>query len=149
MLAASDHLGIILTKLPKRLARYLNAQTAMDQERWRRKFWLGFSAETQEDFDKRWPHMRGLAEQGWFVFVSLAPMLEPIHLPDDALRLLRWVIVSGEEGPHKFVRELKPKWVRPVREQCRAWNIPFFVKQMSHDQPIPPGLDIFEFPEWE
>jgi len=148
MIAASDHIGLILTRLPKRLARYLNKQSTIDQERWHKKFWLGFSAETQADFDQRWPHMRRLAEQGWFVFVSLAPQLELIVLPDDALRLLKWVIVSGEEGEHKFVRNLEDKWVRAVREQCRAWNIPLFVKQMSHDKPIPPGLDISEFPDW-
>ena len=152
VLAASDHIGVILTKLPKRLARYVSAQSSIDQERWRRKFWLGISVETQTDFDQRWPHMRRLAEQGWFTFLSIAPMLEPIHLPDDALRLLDWVIVSGEEGPHKFVRDLEPRWVRAVRDQCRATkrnrNIPLFVKQLSHDRPIPPGLDISEFPDW-
>jgi len=147
MLAASDHIGLILTKLPKRLAKYINALSARDQERWRKKFWLGFSAETQEDFDKRWPHMRRLAEQGWFVFVSFAPMLGPICPPDDFWRLVKWVIVSGEEGPHAVLRDImKPAWARAIRDKCREWNIPFFMKQMSHDQPIPPGLDIQEFP---
>jgi protein gp37 len=149
MLAASDHIGIILTKLPKRLRRYVNAQTALTQARWRKKFWLGFSAETQADFDRRWPPMRDLAQRGWFVFVSIAPMIEAIRLPDDCLALIKWVIVSGEEGPHALLRNLEPRCARAVRDQCRrAANIPFFMKQMSHDHPIPPGLDIREFPDW-
>jgi protein gp37 len=147
MLAASDHIGLILTKLPKRLAAYVNAQPARVQQRWREKFWLGFSAETQGDFDKRWPPMRRLAEQGWKVFVSLAPLIGPIRLPDDSLTLLKWVIVSGEEGPHALLRDMDPNLARAVRDQCAAANIPFFLKQMSHDRPIPPGLDIKEFPK--
>jgi protein gp37 len=147
MLALSDHTPLILTKLPKRLVAYVQAQSPLIQERWREKFWLGFSAETQGDFDKRWPHMRALAERGWFTFVSIAPMLGPVRLPDDFLKLGRWVIVSGEEGPHAFLRDLNPNWARVVRDQCRAAHIPFFLKQMSHDRPIPPGLDIKEFPQ--
>jgi protein gp37 len=145
-LAASDHIPLILTKLPKQLAAYVNAQPARVQERWKKKFWLGFSAETQGDFNKRWPHMRALAQQGWSVFVSLAPLIGPVHLPDDFLKLAKWVIVSGEEGPHAFLRNMNPRWARAVRDQC-AGRIPFFLKQMSHDMPIPPGLDIKEFPE--
>jgi protein gp37 len=146
MLAASDHIGLILTKLPKRLAAYVLAQPARVQARWKKKFWLGFSAETQGDFDKRWPHMRRLAQQGWFVFVSLAPLIGPIRLPDDFLKLGKWVIVSGEEGPHARLRDMDPQWVRAIRNQC-AGRIPFFFKQMSHDRPIPPGLNKQEFPE--
>jgi protein gp37 len=149
MLAASDHVGIILTKLPKRLAAYVNAQPARVQQRWREKFWLGFSAETQPDFDMRWPHLRLLAQQGYFIFVSLAPLIGPIRLPDDFLKLAKWVIVSGEEGPHALLRDMDPNWARAIRDQCRGANIPFFMKQMSHDRPIPPGLDIKELPEWE
>jgi protein gp37 len=146
MLAASDHIALILTKLPKRLAAYVNAQPLMIQQRWREKFWLGFSAETQADFDRRWPHMRRLAAQGWFVFVSLAPLIGPVRLPDDFLKLAKWVIVSGEEGPHAFLRDMDPAWARAIRDQCREAGIPFFFKQMSHDRPTPPGPDYEEFP---
>src|SRR5262249_16290915 len=131
-LAWPDHIiGLILTKLPERMAAYFNAQPASVQQRWRKKLWLGFSAGNQFCFDKRWPHMRRLAEQGWFVFVSIAPMIAPVTLPDDFLRLARWVICSGEQGPREHVRYMSPSWARDVRDQCVAAGVPFFMRQMS------------------
>jgi hypothetical protein len=33
-----------------------------------------------------------------------------------------------------------------LRDQCRAAGVPFFMKGMSHDRPIPPDLLIRQFP---
>jgi protein gp37 len=150
-LAWPDHvIGLILTKLPERMAAYFNAQPASVQQRWCKKLWLGFSAENQFWFDKRWPHMRDLAQRGWFVFVSVAPMLGPLRLPDDFLVWGKWVIVSGEQGPHKHVRYMSPSWARVVRDRCVAAGVPFFMKQMSGKRPIPPDLQKFlQFPHPE
>lgn len=41
--------------------------------------------------------------------------------------LLDWVIVGGETGPG--ARPMHPDWVRGVRDQCIAANVPFFFKQ--------------------
>ena len=84
-LASSDHIGLVLTKLPKRMVAYITEQPTIIQQRWKRKFWLGFSAETKTCFDLRWPMMRTLAEQGWTTFVCIAPMLDAVRLPDDFL----------------------------------------------------------------
>lgn len=138
-IAASDHIGLLLTKRPSRMLDL--------PARWMSKLWLGFSAERQVEFDERWPPMRQLAKRGWLVFVSIAPMLEPVRLPDDFLALARWVIVSGEQGPHKHVRDMEPAWARAVRDQCRVARIPFFMKQMAGKRPIPPDLQIREFPQ--
>ena len=86
-LVISDHIGLILTKYPKEMAAHILAQPVSSQPRWRKKLWLGFSAERQQEFDLRWPHMRELALQGYLVFVSIAPMLGPVRLPDDFLTL--------------------------------------------------------------
>jgi protein gp37 len=82
------------------------------------------------------------------VFVSIAPMLGPVKLPTDflALRDRSWVIVAGEQGPHRLCRDMNPDWARAIREQCVAAGIPLFVKQMSRKEPIPPDLLIREFP---
>ena len=61
MLASSDHIGLVLTKLGERMVEYL----IFTQRGLRQKLWVGFSAENQACFDLRWPVMRVLAEQGW------------------------------------------------------------------------------------
>ncbi len=40
---------------------------------------------------------------------------------------VHWVIVGGESGPH--ARPMSQQWVRRVRAECRAHDIPFFFKQ--------------------
>jgi|SRR5262249_26409411 len=148
-LVISDHIGLILTKLPCQMAAYINAQPAFVQERWRLKLWLGISAERQQEFDLRWPVMRDFAERGWLVFVSIAPMIGPVTLPDDFLSLARWVICSGEQGPLAHVRPMKASWARAVRDQCVDEGIPFFMKQVAGKKPIKPDLLIFrQFPHW-
>jgi protein gp37 len=145
-LAMSDHIGLALTKLPHEMAAYFYALPAIAQQQCREKLWLGFSAENQEWFDKRWPPMRELAQAGWFVFVSIAPMIGPIRLTDDFLALARWVIVGGEEGTREHVRYMSPVWVRDVRDQAVGAGIRFFLKRMSGERPIPWDLDMQQFP---
>lgn len=41
--------------------------------------------------------------------------------------LIDWVIVGGESGSH--ARPMHPDWVRSIRDQCVAANVPFFFKQ--------------------
>jgi protein gp37 len=139
--ASSNHIGLVLTKRTDRMAEYFKRR-----ERWKSKLWLGFSAENQNWFDRRWPAMRQLAERGWLVFVSIAPMLGPVKLPDDSLTLLRWVICSGEQGPLAHIRHIHPDWVRAVRDRCAEDHIAFFMKQMSGKRRIPRDLQIRQFP---
>lgn len=40
---------------------------------------------------------------------------------------LDWVIVGGESGPG--ARPMHPDWVRSLRDQCQAAEVPFFFKQ--------------------
>jgi protein gp37 len=120
-LVMSDHIGLILTKLPHRMAAYFNALPEVAQQHCREKLWLGFSAENQVWFDLRWPPMRQLAERGWFVFVSIAPMIGPIHLPSDFQKLAKWTICSGEQGLRQHVRYMSPRWARHIRDQCEIF----------------------------
>jgi len=143
MVAISDHIGLVLTKCPNRLAAYFH-----NQPRWRSKFWLGFSAERQIEFDQRWPALRTLAKRGWPIFVSIAPMLGLVTFPRDFLDLCIWVICSGEQGPSAHVRYMQPNWARRVRDQCVAAGVPFFLKQMTGKKPIPPDLVMYQqFPK--
>jgi protein gp37 len=144
--AASDHIGLILTKRARRMSDYFIAQSPSTARLWKENLWLGFSAEDQRRFNERWPHMRKLAQRGWFVFVCIAPMLGPVTLPRDFLALgdRTWVLCYGEQGPGW--RYMNPDWTRAVKKQCREAGIPLFVKQMSGKRTHPYDLRIFEFP---
>jgi protein gp37 len=141
-IAISDHIGLLLTKRARRMADYFTAKPQHIVQLWQPKLWLGFSAENQECFDERWPDMRRLTELGYFIFVSIAPMIGPVILPPDflALRDRVWVIVAGEQGPHAMCRDMNPDWARAVRDQCLEAGIPFFMKQMSAGKPFPRDL---------
>ena len=148
-IAQSEHIGLLLTKRTRRAAAYFTALDARTVRRWQPKLWLGFSAERQGEFDARWQDMRPLADAGWLVFVSIAPMLGPVTLPPDFLArsARRWVIVAGEQGPHRLCRDMHPDWARAIRDQCVASGIPFFMKQMARKEPMPPDLLIRQFPQ--
>lgn len=85
--------------------------------------WLGTSAENQETFDARRPHL--LRCPAAVRFLSLEPLLGPIDLGGTAG--IHWVIVGGESGPG--ARPMHPGWVRSIRDQCVAAGVPFFFKQ--------------------
>jgi protein gp37 len=145
----SDHIGLVLSKRTQRMAAYFKSLSPRTVRLWQAKLWLGFSAERQREFDERWADMRPLAEAGWFIFVSIAPMIGPVKLPRDfvALGKRTWCIASGEQRvPRTRPRNMKPEWARAVRDQCADACIPFFMKQMAKGAPIPPNLHIHQFP---
>jgi protein gp37 len=58
----------------------------------------------------------------------------------DLARAVNWVIVGGESGPGW--REMNMDWVRSIRDQCVAANVPFFLKQTAGARPVKePVLD--------
>jgi protein gp37 len=139
-MAICDHIGLFVNK---NVIRYREFFAARQLSPW---LWLMFSAENQTWFDRRWPYMRALAEMGWFAGVSCAPLLGPIRLPTDCLNLIRWVVVGGEEGQLRFIRDTHPDWIRSIRNQCQQHGIPLFVKRMRGEDPILFDLYIREFP---
>lgn len=91
-----------------------------------RHIWFGVSAEDQKRFDARYPLIH---EVNTLRFVSLEPLLGPIKLgpmPD-------WVIVGGESGPK--ARPMRYEWVRDIRDQCVAADVPFVFKQWGQYSP--------------
>jgi protein gp37 len=148
--ALSGHITLLLTKRTARMAEYFAEQSPRTVRHWRQKIWLGFSGERQKEFDERWADMLPLAEAGWLVFASIAPLIAPVTLPPDFLALGSqvWCIVAGEQGrPHSSCRDMHPSWARAIRDQCAAHGIPFFMKQMAKLKAIPPDLLIREFPQ--
>ncbi|SHN77483.1 protein gp37 [Desulfitobacterium chlororespirans DSM 11544] len=114
--------------------------------------WLGVTAENQEQADKRIPLL--LRIPAAVRFVSVEPMLGPINLmyidhdwqtnaltgkqfdmgrPWKDTGKLAWVICGGETGPG--ARPMHPDWVRDLRDQCRATDVPFLFKQWGEYAP--------------
>lgn len=116
MNACPQHTFQVLTKRPHRAAAW---SRELD---WSRNIWLGTSVENAEVFDR----ITDLRRTGAAVkFLSIEPLLGP--LPRLPLAGVHWVIVGGESGPG--AREMKPEWVRPIRDKCIATGVPFFFKQ--------------------
>ena len=73
-------------------------------------------------------------------WLSVEPMLGPVDLREwivaaghgentYPLPYFDWVVVGGESGPG--ARAMREEWARSVVGQCRAANVPVFVKQMG------------------
>lgn len=117
--------------------------------------WLGTSVKDQPTADARIPHL--LATPAAVRFVSAEPLLGPVDLTaymfgahqteetDWCARRLDWLIVGGESGPG--ARPMHPDWARSLRDQCAAASVPFFMKQMAREAPIPDDLMVRKFPD--
>ncbi len=95
--------------------------------------WLLTSIEDQRSADERIPHL--LQTPAAVRGVSYEPALGPVDLAavdcPGAKGLLDWVICGSESGPGR--RETDIEWVRTIRHQCVAANVPFFLKQLHVD----------------
>jgi protein gp37 len=104
--------------------------------------WLGVTGENQQEYDRRATLLRTIPAA--LHFVSVEPMLERITAD---LTGVDWVICGGESSqPDHPARFMHPDWARDLLRQCRAAEVPFFMKQMTDDAPIPEDLLIREFP---
>lgn len=139
MTAASRHTFQILTKRPARMRDFVS--------RWRggalANVWLGVSVEDQAAADERIPLL--LDTPAAVRFLSCEPLLGPLSFvvpfagaKVDALAGARpgipgldWVIAGGESGPD--ARPCDVDWIRSIVEQCRAADVPVFVKQLGAD----------------
>lgn len=92
-----------------------------------RNHYFGFTAENQKWYDKRVLRMNHWPE--WAnAWVSCEPLLGPIDLDAMAEPKYKWVVVGCESGPNR--RPCRIEWVESIVEQCRAANVPVFVKQI-------------------
>jgi len=144
ILEAQHHTFLVLTKRPERMREYF--------AKFRKEYlpipnvWLGTSVEDQRAAEKRIPDL--LATPAEVRFLSCEPLLGPVYLDEipgvllsvsknnDSYQVgtgkIDWVIVGGESGPK--ARPMDPDWVRGIRDQCLAGNIPFFFKQWGEWQ---------------
>ena len=98
--------------------------------------WFGTSISTQADAYLNLPLLVQIPAA--IRFVSLEPLLEHVGLgrfatPPNATGPIDWVIVGGESGPG--ARPCNVEWIRSIIAQCKAADVPVFVKQLGR-QPI-------------
>jgi protein gp37 len=97
---------------------------------------MGVTAETQARADQRIP----ILLQSWEgpKWVSVEPMLEPVHLLDGLYseNHLDWVVCGAESGVNG--RKFEQWWAERLYLQCKETGIPFFGKQDSDRYPGKP-----------
>jgi len=132
------HTYLLLTKRPENIADMLPERWLEDlREHWMH-IWLGITAENQETYDERLPHLMMNPAAGRFI--SFEPLLGSIDMrirdtlsqgwgPDYETigDLIDGVIVGGESGPNR--RKMEPSWVMRIQNDCAWKDIPFFFKQ--------------------
>jgi protein gp37 len=121
MLAANWHTYQILTKRSERMRDLL--QTKLRAAALAPHIWWGVSVENREHGLPRIDHLREAAVS--VAFLSIEPLIE--DLGKFSLQGINWAIVGGESGPG--ARPMDAAWVRAIRKQCRADQVPFFFKQ--------------------
>lgn len=112
---------LLLTKHPERFVTQLPAKLPSN-------VWLGVSVENG-DYAWRTDALRKTSAA--VRFLSLEPLLG--HIPAIVLQDMDWIIVGGESGPH--ARAIDIRWVRDIRDDCEAMDIPFFFKQWGEWAP--------------
>ncbi len=148
----------------KRIGDIHHPQASVDTVRWLlhwfdgtsipANLWIGCTAENQEQADRRIPHLLNIPAR--VRFLSCEPLLGAVDLlhradgsrmnvfyADDTLApsaiigyepRIHWIIAGGESGGQ--ARPMHPDWVRSLRDQCAAAQVPFFFKQWGEWIPV-------------
>jgi protein gp37 len=139
---------LILTK------RIANVST--DEASWRQypNVWLGATVCNQTEADRDIPILLKIPAAK--LFLSIEPMLGPVeiskwlrprtHSHDGGcwtadFAIIDWVICGGETSAK--ARPIHPDWVRTLRDQCKAADVPFFFKQWGEWAPTKHRNEVF------
>jgi len=112
----SQHIFQVLTKRSDNLRKLSSSLP------WPDNVWMGVTVENNRH-RQRIEDLRNTSAK--IKFVSFEPLLGPIT--NINLTNIDWVIVGGESGPK--ARPVSSLWVKDIRDQCIASNVPFFFKQ--------------------
>jgi protein gp37 len=149
MISTPQHTYQVLTKQPERMLCYFQNWAGIYEYSGTMRpnyefplpnVWLGVTVESQATADERIPLL--LQTPAAVRFLSCEPLLESVnlhffqdcpHCDTGKIPLtaegIDWVIVGGESGPD--ARPCDIAWIHSIAEQCKAANVPCFVKQLG------------------
>lgn len=130
----------LLTKRPENVMRFV-PQPWIEGD-WPENVWLGTTAEDQIRANLRVPRL--LAVPGVDVrFLSCEPLIGSVYLgmwldkeylaDTPYFGAVNWIICGGESGPHH--RPMNLDHARALRDECGAYDVPFFFKQVGGRTP--------------
>lgn len=135
MASTGHHQYQVLTKRSGRLRDYI---ARSQWGAYAANVWLGVSVEDR----KRLYRVKHLRDTPAAVrFLSIEPLLE--DLGEINLAGIHWVIIGGESGA--YARPFHPEWARNIIVQCRAAEVPVFVKQMGANIEIGQGDQLWRY----
>lgn len=120
---------VLWTKRAERMAMVLKARYPAGVPPY---YGCAVSVEDQKTADERLPYLSQLFGTK---ILAIEPMLGPIVISPEHLKVLQWIIVGSETGPN--ARPLEMDWVRAVRDQAVGAKKPFFVKQLGNNHKRP------------
>lgn len=140
---------LLLTKRPENVMTYDNLGFFWGPDGLPENVWIGTTVENQKYADIRIPELLKIPAK--VRFLSVEPMVGPVNLEPflqyppmtdnykmtlgvEAWRGVEWIICGGESGGQK-ARPMGIKWVRSIRDQCVAADVPFFFKQWGQFSP--------------
>lgn len=136
----------LLTKRPKFVRRLVPSSWLAH---WPAQVWIGTSVGIQAAARLRIPYLLDVPAP--LRFLSCEPLVEQVTLaPWLATGGLHWVICGGYSGSQH--RPMDLAWARALRDECAAFEVPFFLKQLGtvyakqHGLRHWKGEDIREFP---
>lgn len=91
--------------------------------------WLGTSAEDQQRWSERVPHL--MRAPAVVHFVSVEPQIGGIEIMKTGRDTPEWIIVGGESGPK--ARPFHLEWASLIVKDAHLLGIPVFVKQMGEN----------------
>ncbi len=123
-----QHTYQILTKRPERIAECLPDDWGEGYS----NVWLGVSVESMDVLDRIYDLIQIKAKVR---FLSIEPLISPVSLPMIIMdSKISWVIIGAESGNNngKYrYRLCELYWITRIVEQCKAAEIPVFVKQLG------------------
>lgn len=147
---------LFLTKRPSNIPKFIPKSWYESPPK---NVWFGTSISNQKTTNDLLPKLVTYTPTKANRFLSVEPQLDFIRLAmasegldvngeyRGAINHIDWIIQGGESGGGK--RPFDLSWAQNMRTECTRFKIPYFFKQIDKIQPIPPEMDIKEFPTFE
>lgn len=135
--AAPWHKYLFLTKNPKRYAQEDLIRSCLVNQDYYSCSYFGVSVTNQQMMDEAMDRFSKI-NIACPKFISIEPLLNDIQIKD--IWKLKWVIIGQQTGPGAVPP--KDEWVQNIIDQCRAADVPVFVKSPLYEK-----FPIQEWPE--